>query len=123
MRVHHNMFGKGSGHSDGRSRSYLANEELGAKAATVHENVLNPGAIVPLHVHEVEEVIVCLEGQAECALEGQPPLAYAVGSVLIIPPGTRHTIRNTGTGPMRQICFMSAHSAKTQWIEPEGRVD
>lgn len=123
MRIHHGMLGKYPAHGDGRIRSYLANEELGARAATIHENVLNPGAVVPLHLHEVEEVIVCLEGQAECALEGQPPQAYAAGSVLIIPPGTRHTIRNTGTVPMRQICFMPARSAKTQWMEPEGRLE
>ena len=47
MRVHHGMLGKSPTHGDGRSRSYLANEELGARATTVHENVLSPGAVVP----------------------------------------------------------------------------
>jgi len=38
----------------------LANEELGTQSCSVHENILNPNAVVPWHQHAVEEIIVCL---------------------------------------------------------------
>jgi len=85
MPIYHQMLGKLPTNTD-RIRNYLADEDLGAKQCSAHENVLKPGAEVPSHLHGVEEIIVCLEGVGECSFPNQPPARYYAGSVVIIPP-------------------------------------
>ncbi len=121
MPIHHNLLGKVPLGTD-RIRNYLADEELGASQCSAHENVLKPGAEVPEHKHRVEEVIVCLEGEGECDFPGQAGARYRAGSVVIIPAGTPHVLRNVGTANLRQICFFAGNPTHTTWSEPEGSV-
>jgi quercetin dioxygenase-like cupin family protein len=69
MPVLKNLLGKSPSAPNGRLRSYLANDVLGTKRSTIHENVINPGGSVPWYAHAVEEVIVVLEGSGECQTE------------------------------------------------------
>lgn len=94
---------------------------LEAAKSNLHENVLAPGTRIPLHQHAVEELIVCLEGSAECSFNGGPAEPYGAGSVLIIPAHTPHSITNTGSSLLRQIAFFPANRA-TEWLEPQGSV-
>ena len=121
MPIYHQMLGKVPTETD-RIRNYLANEDLGAKHCSAHENVLKPGAEVPAHQHAVEEVIVCLEGEGECTFANQPAAKYYAGSVIIIPPNTPHLLRNTGKSLLRQICFFAGNPTDTQWVQWEGSV-
>ena len=100
----------------------LADASLGAHACSVHENVLNPRAVVPWHQHAVEEVIVCLAGEGECTFEGGGPEPYRGGSVLVIPANTPHTLRNTGPQRLVQLAVLGGAAPDTHWLEPEGRV-
>lgn len=100
----------------------IGGDSLGKGMSNVHENVIVPGARIPLHQHRVEEVIVCLAGTAECSVNGGKPEPYFQGSVVIIPPNTPHTITNTGTELLRQIAFFPS-DRQTEWLEPEGSVD
>jgi len=99
----------------------IGREALGAGNSNIHENVLVPGSRIPLHQHEVEEIIVCLAGTATCSFNGGAPQSYGAGSVLIIPPNTPHTIINTGSDLLRQIAFFPA-DRNTHWLEPPGSV-
>ena len=121
MPIHHNLLGHVPTDTD-RIRNYLANEELGAKHCSAHENVLNPGAEVPAHMHQVEEVIVCLDGEGECSLGNAVPVRYTSGSVIIIPPNTPHILRNVGSVNLRQICFFAGNPTHTRWVGSEGSV-
>ena len=121
MPIHHQMLGKVPTDTD-RIRNHLADEDLGARHCSAHENVLRPGAEVPAHLHGVEEVIVCLEGEGECTFAGQPPARYCAGSVVIIPPHTPHVLRNSGNSMLRQVCFFAGNPTNTQWIEAQGSV-
>ena len=121
MPIHHRMLGKVPTETD-RIRNYLADEDLGARHCSVHENVLKPGAEVPAHQHAVEEVIVCLEGEGECTFAHQPAARYSAGSVVIIPPHTPHLLRNAGSSLLRQICFFAGNPTDTRWVEWEGSV-
>ena len=121
MPIHHDLLGKNPTDTD-RIRNYLADEELGARHCSAHENVLKPGAEVPAHQHEVEEVIVCLEGEGECTFANQPPAKYKAGSVVIIPPNTPHILRNAGHSNLRQICFFAGNPTNTKWVGTEGSV-
>ena len=117
MPILRNLLGKMPNAPQGRLRSYLANEVLGTKQSTIHENVINPGGSVPWHFHDVEEVIVVLEGAGECQTE-EAAEAYSGGDVIILPAGTRHSLRNVGRIPLRQICFFPG-SPCTHWSETE----
>jgi len=100
----------------------VADAARGAAGGSVHENVVRAGAVVPLHRHAVEEIIVCLAGEAECSFDGGEPQRYEAGSVVVIPANVPHTIRNVGAGELRQLAFFPALTPQTQWIEPAGSV-
>jgi len=121
MPIHHHLLGKSPTDTE-RIRNYLADELLGAQHCSAHENVLKPGVEVPAHLHEVEEVIVCLEGEGECTFANQPPQRYQAGSVIIIPPRTAHILRNVGPSNLRQICFFAGNPTNTRWVQAEGSV-
>ncbi len=121
MPIHHYLLGKIPLETD-RIRNYLADEDLGAHQCSAHENVLKPGVEVPAHMHGIEEVIVCLEGEGECSLGDQPPEEYQAGSVIIIPPNTAHILRNVGKVNLRQICFFAGNPTQTRWVASEGSV-
>jgi quercetin dioxygenase-like cupin family protein len=121
MPIHHALLGKLPTTTE-RIFSALATPELGTTACSVHENVLNPGAVVPWHAHAVEEVIVCLDGQGECRFGDGPPQVYEAGSVVIIPAGVVHTLRNAGLGRLRQLAVLAGPEPATHWVDGEGSV-
>jgi quercetin dioxygenase-like cupin family protein len=100
----------------------IAGAPFGAGNFVAFENVLVPGAVIPLHQHAVEELLVCLAGEAECSFNGGPFEPYRAGSCVTIPANTPHTIRNTGAGELRQLSFFPAADQRTHWIEPAGSV-
>lgn len=119
MPIHHNMLGKIPTDPSGELRNYLSSPDLGSKGTLAHENVLEPGAIVKMHKHAVEEVVVCVEGEGECRFQDGRTENYRKGSVLILPAGDPHTLRNVGKGLLRQICFFPATSSQATWIEDD----
>jgi quercetin dioxygenase-like cupin family protein len=104
--------------ANGRVRNYLANRNVGAQSSTIHENILSPGGVVPWHSHACEEIIIILDGAARC-LTSQGPTDYEPGDVLIMAPREEHTIENTGTIPMRQLCFFPSTALDTTWRDSE----
>jgi quercetin dioxygenase-like cupin family protein len=100
----------------------VADAGLGTQTLSVHENVLNPAAVVPWHQHEVEEVIVCISGLGECTFQGGVPEQYRAGSVLIIPPRTLHTLRNIGEERLIQFAILGGASPGTKWLDNDGSV-
>jgi quercetin dioxygenase-like cupin family protein len=100
--------------ADGRVRNYLASKNVGALSSTVHENILGPGGIVPWHSHACEEIIIILDGSARCITAGGS-FDYEPGDVLIMSPREEHSIENTGTIPMRQLCFFPSTTPETAW--------
>ena len=122
MPIHHDQLGSLPTETE-RVFHAIANRKLGARSCSVHENVLVGGAVVPIHRHAVEEVLVCLSGTAECTFAGAAPQQYREGSVVIIPPDTLHTIRNTGAGLLRQLSFLAGDPPGTEWLDGPGSVD
>jgi mannose-6-phosphate isomerase-like protein (cupin superfamily) len=95
----------------------------GGTFCSLHENVLVANAIIPLHYHTVVEVLICLDGTAECSLSGAAVESYERASVVVIPANTPHTIRNTGSSHLRQLSLLAVESPNTQWLEAPGSVD
>jgi mannose-6-phosphate isomerase-like protein (cupin superfamily) len=57
------------------------------------------------HLHDgFEECIYVLEGTGVCVSEsGEFPVR--AGDVVLVPPNEKHVTRNTGSGPLRLLCF------------------
>jgi quercetin dioxygenase-like cupin family protein len=119
--IHHDLLGAQLTSTERIFRP-IANVAHGAKSCSAFENVVVAGATVPMHRHAVEEIIVCLSGTAECSFEDGKPEAYAAGSVVIIPAGKLHTLRNTGPTELRQLSFFAGPDPDTHWVEPAGSV-
>ena len=61
-----------------------------------------PGQIWHDFQHDVDEMVVLLEG--ECQIEvADKTIRMVAGDELRIPAGTRHTVRNCGAGPARWL--------------------
>jgi len=104
MPILRQMLGRSPDGPKARVRNFIANARLGTKATTIHENVIGPGVVVPLHTHATEEVIIVLSGEGECRTEDGAQ-AYSAGDVLIFPAGVKHSIKNPGTVLLRQLCI------------------
>lgn len=61
-----------------------------------------PGQVWHDFQHDVDEMVALLEG--ECLIEMNDRVVRIVaGDELMIPAGTRHTVRNCGPGPARWL--------------------
>ena len=117
MPILRQMLGKLPNEPKARVRNYIANARLGTKVTTIHENVISPGVVVPSHTHAIEEVVVVLSGEGECRTESGTQ-AYSAGDVLILPAGVKHSLRNSGTVLLRQLCIFPA-DPRSQQLEAE----
>ena len=52
--------------------------------------------------HDVDELVLLIEGTCQIEMNGRT-LRLADGDELLIPAGTRHTVRNCGGGPARWL--------------------
>ena len=83
--------------SNGNFRKVLF---TGAKSQLVVMSI-PPGGEIGEETHDkVEQTLYFHSGEGEAVLDGKAsPLA--AGDVLIVLPGTRHNVRNTGTAPLK----------------------
>lgn len=75
---------------------------MGASSTTMGEIIIHPGGVIPLHRHSVEDCVLLREGKGEFLIDGERRHLEAPVSILIS-PGEKHQITNTGTEPMRII--------------------
>ena len=93
------------------SLSMVVNREVGASSLSVWVTCHAPGESVPLHTHQVEEVLTFLEGEG-VATVGDATIAIRADMSIVVPPGTPHGYRNTGAGPLRIIITMPDADAR-----------
>ena len=85
-------------------RELLAHRNSAIRQQSLAEARLAPGRATTPHYHEVtEEIYYILNGQAEMTL-GEETRAVGPGDAIAIPPGQRHTIRNTGNEELIFLC-------------------
>jgi uncharacterized cupin superfamily protein len=63
-------------------------------------------------LHDVDEMVLLLEGQSQIEMDGRTVRLQA-GDELMIPAGTRHTVRNCGEGAARWL-----HGYRSRAVEP-----
>ena len=91
----------------------LVSSDNGADSLTVADLVLEPGAIVPVHVHPKEEAMVIVEGELEAIL-GDQIITVSEWQTVLAPPGVRHGFKNT-SGLVARIMAIhpTAHVQRT----------
>jgi quercetin dioxygenase-like cupin family protein len=96
----------------GRSFKLLASSEtIGCKNLCAGVSFFPAGQHAPGHIHEKEEeVIYCLEGVGEALIDNNN---YEIkpGTVVYFPPGSLHSIDNTGKETIK-LLFMFSPAAK-----------
>ena len=76
----------------------------GNAGASLAEAVVEPGQTTHPHRHRIaEELYHVTRGVGELTL-GAERICVAPGDTALIPPGTVHSITNTGDGPLHILC-------------------
>jgi mannose-6-phosphate isomerase-like protein (cupin superfamily) len=94
----------------------VLNREKGSAAITVGELRITPGEMLPLHMHKVEEALVLLSGEAVFAREGKE-FSVSNRTVVLMPAGTKHSIRNVGKEEVQIIFFFPAVEVERILVE------
>jgi len=85
-------------------RELLAHRNSAIRRQSLAEARLAPGRATTPHHHAVtEEIYYILEGRADMTI-GDETRAVGPGDAIAIPPGERHTIRNTGADELVFLC-------------------
>jgi 16S rRNA (guanine966-N2)-methyltransferase len=85
-------------------RELLAHRNSAIRQQSLAEARLGPGCATTPHHHAVtEEIYYILSGSADMTL-GHETRPVGPGDAIAIPPGVRHTIRNTGAGELVFLC-------------------
>ena len=89
-------------HRSGMHTRTLIGTDHGVESFFIDEFRLEAGAQVPLHTHPVEEVWVITEGRLTFQV-GNETVDVDANSVVRIPPGVPHAVRNQGPDEVRAI--------------------
>jgi len=80
--------------------------------AVVARLEVGPGVTGEWHTHPGDEIAYVLEGEAELLVAGQPPRKVLAGEAFVIPKGTVHNARNSGTAPVRALSIYVVDKSK-----------
>jgi putative monooxygenase len=79
-------------------RTLLSPRTVGSRSGFLGVTALEPGERIAEHYHPYsEEFLYVTRGEITADLDGEP-YRLEEGDAVLIPPGTRHRLRNTGAG-------------------------
>ena len=109
-----------------RGRNLIATEH-GFTSFFVSELLMDTGASIPLHTHPTEEALLVSEGSLTVRVGDQTVVAEAE-SVVRIPPGVPHAVRNDGRQSVRAYGAAAWNRATwftqaTTYLEGEARTE
>ncbi len=94
----------------------LMNSANGAIAVTTGMTVVDPGAGLPLHFHDTEECITCVEGEARCVVDGEEMVLHPYDHIWI-PEGAHHRFWNEGQTRMRILWTYGKSEVMRTFVE------
>lgn len=97
----------------------LVGDGSGAEATTIWEQWIEPGGYIPLHYHEMEEVLVLLAGSVELTSGDQNQTVSAPATILV-PARQLHGLKPTGTEPVHLLAMFPGKSP--QIFDPVGNL-
>ena len=77
---------------------------LGVRAQSFAEATVEPGASTLAHFHQRSEEIYHITAGTGLMMLGEKSFEISVGDTVVIVPGTRHCVTNTGTVPLKILC-------------------
>jgi HTH-type transcriptional regulator, repressor for puuD len=79
---------------------YVGKWNTEGNLVTTGITVFEPGTAIPLHIHNVEESVLILEGEATAVVDGDS-FDLEAGDATWVPAGVAHRFANRGPGVMR----------------------
>ena len=100
-------------------RELMAHRNSAIRQQSLAEARLAPGAATTPHHHKVtEEIYYILTGTASMTL-GNETRPVGPGDAIAIPPGLRHTIKNTGSQELVFLCTCApGYEHSDTFVEP-----
>ena len=95
----------------------LSGPRLGAAETAIWQQWIEPGGFIPLHYHEVEEVLLITAGTIELTLDQQVSTVAAPATVLV-PAMQLHSLRPAGEIAVELLAFFPV--AEPSILDPDG---
>ena len=95
----------------------LCHPGMGAAETAIWQQWIEPGGFIPLHYHEVEEVLLITAGEIELTLEDQVSTVSAPATV-IVPARQLHALRPAGESQVELLAFFPV--AEPIILDPDG---
>jgi quercetin dioxygenase-like cupin family protein len=92
----------------------VATYESGTTATAVWRNWAGPGQEVRPHRHDVEEVILVVQGRMRATLDGEVHMLDE-GDALVVPPMVVHGFANPGPGDLAIVASFPSPAPQTLW--------
>jgi len=83
-----------------KANDYFRKVLVTGKHAQVVVMALQPNEDIGMEVHDVDQILVFVEGQGKSILDGQEAM-LAVGDLVYVPAGTQHNFINVGPTVMK----------------------
>ena len=83
----------------------LVRQPLGARTLVSGTATFRPGAALPLHTHNVEEIVTVLEGEAECEVDGHKCTLRPYDTTFVR-PRVAHCFRNVSSVEVLRILWV-----------------
>jgi mannose-6-phosphate isomerase-like protein (cupin superfamily) len=106
--------------SHGATYQTIVGDDQGSTPVRIGVQVSPPGYSTGTHSHPYLEVVSVLEGEGVAWIEGEADeVPIRAGDTLVLPPGTRHGFRVTGSAPLKTY---GVHASPTRIVrrDPDG---
>ena len=80
----------------------LCHPGMGAAETAIWQQWIEPGGFIPLHYHEVEEILLIMSGTVEVTLDDQVSIVTAPATV-VVPARTIHALRPRGKSQIQLL--------------------
>src|SRR2546429_976324 len=83
----------------------IRHEDVNSSLMFLNEVYVDPGEDIQIHAHfDMEEIFYFLEGEGFMGV-GEETVAVTPGIRFLVPARVEHYLQNSGSRPMRFICF------------------